>query len=104
MKSIILAVALGLATFTVIPGAVTASAQQTELPWVKAQVTKVDIASGRIALRHEDIPNLDMPGMAMAFRVADPTMLDAVKAGDAVRVSIDKVKGQLTIVRMQSVR
>ena len=31
-------------------------------------------------------------------------MLDAVKAGDAVRVSIDKVKGQLTIVRMQSVR
>jgi len=27
-----------------------------------------------------------------------------VKAGDAVRVSIDKVKGQLTIVRMQSVR
>jgi Cu/Ag efflux protein CusF len=45
-----------------------------------------------------------MPGMTMAFRVADPTMLDAVKAGDAVRVSIDKVKGQLTIVRMQSVR
>ena len=104
MKTLILALALAYLPITTHAAEDTASSRQVELPWVQAEVKKVDVAGGRITLRHGDIPNLDMPGMTMAFRVADPTMLDAVKAGDAVRVSIDKVKGQLTIVRMQSVR
>lgn len=106
MKTLVLALTLAVALvpITVHAAEGDSPSKQVELPWVQAEVKKVDTAGGRIILRHGDIPNLDMPAMTMAFRVADPKMLDAVKAGDAVRVSIDKSKGQLTILRMEPVK
>lgn len=104
MKTLILALALAYLPITTHAAEDTASSRQVELPWVQAEVKKVDVAGGRITLRHGDIPNLDMPGMTMAFRVADPKMLDTVKPGDAVRVAIEKLKGQLVIVRMEAAK
>jgi len=104
MKTLVLALTLVLLPITVHPAEGESSSKQVELPWVQAEVKKIDIAGGRITLRHGDIPNVDMPGMTMAFRVADPKMLDAVKVGDPVKVSIDKVRGQLTIMRMEPSR
>ena len=104
MKTLILALALAYLPITTHAAEDTASSRQVELPWVQAEVKKVDVAGGRITLRHGDIPNLDMPGMTMAFRVADPKMLDTVKPGDAVRVAIEQLKGQLVIVRMEAAK
>lgn len=67
------------------------------------EVVKVDKALGRITLRHGPLTNLDMPGMTMAFRVAEPAMLDQVRPGDHVRFVADKPNGALTIVTLHVV-
>ena len=65
------------------------------------EVRKVDKDAGKITLKHGPIPNLDMPDMTMVFRVKDASMLDAVKAGDKVRFTADKVGGQYTVTRIE---
>lgn len=68
------------------------------------EVRKVDKETGKITLKHGPIPNLDMPDMTMVFRVADASMLDTVKAGDKVRFSADRVGGQFTVTRIETVK
>jgi Cu(I)/Ag(I) efflux system periplasmic protein CusF len=63
------------------------------LPLVDAEVRKVDVPSGKITLKHGDIPNLDMPPMTMVFQVKDTTSLTHLKAGDPVQFRADKVNG-----------
>ncbi len=66
-----------------------------------AEVRKVDKDAGKITLRHEAIQSLDMPPMTMVFRVSDPNFLDQVKAGDKVRVAVEKIGGQFTLTRIE---
>jgi Cu/Ag efflux protein CusF len=56
----------------------------------EGEVRKVDKEAKKITLKHGPISNLDMPAMTMVFQVADPAMLDQVKAGDKVKFSADK--------------
>ena len=70
-------------------------------PMTPGEVRKVDKEAGKITLKHDPIPSLDMPSMTMVFRVSDPKLLDTVKAGDKVLFSADKIDGQITITRMQ---
>ena len=80
----------------------TASAfAQTALPLVSAEVRKVDPDTRKITLKHGDIPNLEMSAMTMVFRVKDPALLQKVKAGDQVKVTVDKVEGALTVMSME---
>jgi Cu/Ag efflux protein CusF len=67
---------------------------------VDAEVRKVDAAQGKVTLKHGEIKKLDMPPMTMVFRVANPAMLDGLKAGDKVRVEVDKVDGQYTVTAL----
>jgi Cu(I)/Ag(I) efflux system protein CusF len=67
---------------------------------VDAEVRKVDAAQGKVTLKHGEIRKLDMPPMTMVFRVANPAMLDGLKAGDKVRVEVDKVDGQYTVTAL----
>lgn len=67
---------------------------------VSGEVVKVDKAAAKITLKHALIKNLDMDAMTMVFRVADPAMLDKVKAGDKVRFEADRVNGAITITSM----
>ncbi len=71
------------------------------LPQVEAEVRKVDTAAGKITLKHGDIPNLDMPPMTMVFQVRNPGQLDGLKAGDKVKVRVDKVNGAYTALDIQ---
>ncbi|WP_295531071.1 copper-binding protein [uncultured Pseudacidovorax sp.] len=70
------------------------------LPQVDAEVRRVDVAQGRITLRHGDIPNLDMGAMTMVFRARDATLLKDIKAGDKVRFTARMVDGQLTVMSL----
>src|SRR5512144_2076651 len=79
--------------------AATAAGKSAEL--YGAEVRKVDKEASKITLKHEAMPNLDMPPMTMVFRVSDPKLLDQVKAGDKVRFSAQKVGGQLTVTQIE---
>jgi Cu(I)/Ag(I) efflux system protein CusF len=68
------------------------------------EVVKIDKSAGKITLKHGPLKKLDMDSMTMVFRVADPAMLDAVKAGDKVRFEADRVNGAITIMTMDKVK
>jgi Cu(I)/Ag(I) efflux system protein CusF len=67
---------------------------------VNGEVVKVDKSAGKITMKHGPIKSLDMDAMTMVFRVADPAMLDKVKAGDKVKFEADRVNGAITITSM----
>lgn len=79
-----------------------AQVAQASAAFTDGEVKKVDKDSGKITIKHGPLARLDMPAMTMVFRVADPKMLDQVKAGDKIRFDADKVNGALTIVALQS--
>lgn len=68
------------------------------------EVRKIDKSAGKITLRHGPIVNLDMGAMTMVFRVADPKLLDAVKEGDKVRFSAEKLNGAYTVTGIEAVK
>lgn len=74
----------------------------TDAPLVEGEVRKVDKEQGKVTLRHGPIPNLDMDGMSMIFRVSDPKMLDTIKQGDKVKFTADKVNGVFTVMSIQA--
>ena len=74
------------------------------LPPTEAEVRKVDLAAGKITLKHGEIRNLDMPPMTMVFQARDPALLAGVKAGDKVRFTADKVNGAYTVLSIEAVR
>ena len=55
-----------------------------------AEVRKVDKDAKKITLKHEEIKNLDMPGMTMVFQVKDAALLDKAKAGDKIKFKVIK--------------
>lgn len=101
---LVLALVLAVIPLAPIEAEAETAAQASSLPWVTAEVKKVDAVAGRLTLKHEEISNLYMPGITMACRAADSKMLEGLKPGDAVRVVIDKVKGQFTVVRLAPAR
>ncbi|MEJ8826970.1 copper-binding protein [Variovorax humicola] len=76
--------------------AATSAASMTE-----GEVRKVDKEAGKVTLRHGPIANLDMPGMTMVFKAADPKMLESLKEGDKVRFSADRINGAIAITRIE---
>ena len=78
-----------------------AALAQAALPAVEGEVRKIDTDAKKITLKHGDIPNLEMTGMTMVFRVKDPDLLAKVKPGDKVRFTADKVGGALTVLSIE---
>ena len=64
------------------------------------EVRKVDKDAKKITIKHGPLANLDMPAMTMVFQVADPAMLEQVKAGDKVNFEAEKVGGGYRITRI----
>ena len=63
----------------------------------EGEVSKIDKPHGRITIKHEGVKNLDMPPMALVFRVRDPAVLDTLAVGDKVRFAAEKVGGDYTV-------
>lgn len=85
-------------TLALLPGL--AAAEKT-LPLVDAEMRRVDTRANKLSLRHAEIPNLDMPPMSMVFQVADPALLDGLKAGDRLRVTVDQIDGAYTVLSIE---
>ena len=56
-------------------------------------VLSVDRAANIVTISHGPLHNLGMPPMTMGFQVADPALLERIKAGDKVRFHADAVGG-----------
>ena len=78
-----------------------APAASAAAPSSDGEVRKVDREQGKVTLKHGPIATLDMPGMTMVFKVADPKMLDALKEGDKVKFSAERVNGAITVTAIQ---
>jgi len=70
-------------------------------PIVNGEVRKVDFASQKITIRHEEIPNLDMPPMTMVFVAANVGMLESVQPGSKIRFVADSLNGQMTVIWLE---
>jgi Cu(I)/Ag(I) efflux system periplasmic protein CusF len=73
-------------------------------PQSDGEVTKIDKDAGKLTIRHGELKNLDMPPMAMVFRVKDPAMLGQVKVGSKIRFTAEKVGGALTVTELEPVK
>jgi Cu(I)/Ag(I) efflux system protein CusF len=86
MKRTIMSLALAFAGTAFAQGAMT-----------NGEVRKIDAATGRITLKHDEIKPLDMPPMTMVFRVKDPGLLGKLQVGDRVKFAAEKIDGQYVV-------
>jgi Cu(I)/Ag(I) efflux system periplasmic protein CusF len=69
---------------------------------IDGQVVKTDLSAGKITIKHGPAPKLGMDeGMTMVYKVQDPKLLGAVKAGDKIKFDADQVNGQYTVTRIE---
>jgi Cu/Ag efflux protein CusF len=78
-----------------------ASAATAATAMADGEVRKVDKDQGKVTLKHGPIASLDMPGMTMVFKVADPKVLDTLKPGDKVRFAADRINGVITVTTIE---
>jgi Cu(I)/Ag(I) efflux system protein CusF len=68
-------------------------------------VTKIDTSASKITIKHGPMKKFDMDdGMIMVYRVKEPAMLTAVKAGDNVKFDAEHVNGQFIVTTIQKVK
>jgi Cu(I)/Ag(I) efflux system protein CusF len=67
----------------------------------RATVQTINRAEKKVKLKHGPLLKFDMPGMTMMYRVKDPVLLDQVKEGDEVGVTVEKIDGAFTITGFQ---
>ncbi len=72
------------------------------LPWTMAEVRRIDKAARKVALKHGEIKNLDMPPMSMVFQVKDPSQLDALQVGQQVRFQAVQENGAYWVVKIEA--
>ena len=68
------------------------------------EVRKVDLANSKITIKHDEIKNLDMPGMTMVFQVKDAELLAKAKAGDKIRFKAEKSGGAIMVTDIQAAK
>ncbi len=78
-----------------------AKAVSSKLPLVKGIVRKIDMVNGLVSIKHETIPNLEMPGMTMTFLVEDPASLSGLAIGDKVLFSAAEINGELAVITIE---
>jgi Cu/Ag efflux protein CusF len=84
--------------------AVTTAYGDERRPAVNGVVAEVDQAAGTVTLDHEEIPNLQMAAMTMAWTVKDRAMLKGLKPGDKVKFEAEDVDGQPKVVEIEKVK
>lgn len=83
-------------------GAVATARAETDM--TQGEVRKIDRDRRKLMLKHDEIRNLEMPPMTMAFQVRDAAMLDGFKVGDKVRFRAAKVEGHYVVTAIEPSR
>nr|WP_228768091.1 copper-binding protein [Limnohabitans sp. DM1] len=74
----------------------------TTLPWATAEVLHIDKAAGKVALKHGEIKNLDMPPMSMVFQIQDPSPLNGLHVGQKVRFQAVQGQGAYWVLKIEA--
>ena len=83
-------------------GATAAPAVTTKL--TLGEVRKIDTEQGKLTIKHGPIENLQMPGMTMVFKAADPAMLQKLQVGDKIEFAAEKANGAIVVTTVQVVK
>ena len=70
----------------------------------EGEVHDVDMAHGKLTIKHGAMPKFDMPPMTMAYRVKDKAMLEHLKPGDRIKFDVDSVGGEFTVLHLMKVK
>lgn len=68
------------------------------------EVKKIDVASGKLVIKHGPLKNMGMPGMTMEFGVQSPALLKQVKVGDKIHFVADMVNGVPTVTKIEQAK
>jgi Cu/Ag efflux protein CusF len=91
------------------PDVPTAPVSATAAPGASAKLTagevrKIDTEQGKLTIKHGPIENLQMPGMTMVFKAADPAMLQKLQVGDKIEFVAEKSNGAIVMTTVQAAR
>lgn len=50
----------------------------------QGQVTRIDMSTGKVTIRHGEIKSIDMPPMTMVFMATPKSILEGLKVGDKI--------------------
>lgn len=67
----------------------------------EGEIRKIDVATGRVTLRHGPIEDLQMPGMTMMFQAEPAAQLEGLAAGDKVRFRAVKDNGSFIVTDIE---
>lgn len=68
------------------------------------EVRKVDLANGKVTLKHGEIKHMDMPGMTMVFTAKDKALLTGLKVGDKVKFMAENANGQMLVTGIETIK
>jgi Cu/Ag efflux protein CusF len=70
---------------------------------VNGEVTKIDEPAGKVSIKHGPIAslNLNEDGKTDDFRPKDGLLFNALKVGDKIRFTAERMNGELTIVKLE---
>ena len=68
------------------------------------EVRKIDTEQDKLTIKHGPIENLQMPGMTMVFKAADPAMLKKLQVGDKIEFAAEKANGAIVMTTVQAAR
>lgn len=88
------AAALAVSSFYSVP----AHAQEAT---ASGEVRRVDVAAGKITIKHGAIAGLGLAAMTLVYRI-DPALLAGIKPGDKVKFTAKREDGQYVIVAISS--
>lgn len=70
-------------------------------PMTDGTIRKVDTNQGKVTIKHGPIANLEMPPMTMVFGLKDPSQLEGMAKGDAVRFYVVDEGGKMIIEELE---
>jgi len=67
----------------------------------KGEITKVDEATGTLTMKQDQSGTVGAGAATADYKVKDGLMFNAVKPGDKVQVTVDRVDGKQTITKLE---
>jgi Cu(I)/Ag(I) efflux system periplasmic protein CusF len=65
-------------------------------------VRRIDAANGKVTIKHDEIVNLDMPGMTMVFKLQDKAQATGLSVGQAVRFHVEMEGDAMVITQIEA--
>ena len=63
------------------------------------EVRRVDVAAGKITIKHGAIADLQLPAMTLVYRI-DPALLQGIKPGDTVKFTAKREGGHYVVTQI----